>query len=111
MFRSKLIVFGASAALMCSLAMGADKKKAGDAEKGKEVFQQCSVCHNADSAEKKMGPGLKDLFQHEKMNNGKKPTEANVREKVDEGGNGMPSYKEMLSDDEKNDLIAYLKTL
>jgi cytochrome c len=110
MLRSKLIVFGVSAALACSLAMGA-QKKAGDAEKGKEVFQQCGVCHNADSTEKKMGPGLKDLFQHEKMNNGKKPTEANVREKVDEGGNGMPSYKEMLSDDEKNDLIAYLKTL
>jgi hypothetical protein len=29
-----------SAALTCSLAIGADKKKAGDAEKGKEVFQQ-----------------------------------------------------------------------
>src|SRR5438093_1294456 len=77
---------------------------------GKEVFQQCGVCHNADSTEKKMGPGLKGLFQNEKMNNGKKPTEANVREKIDEGGNGMPSYKEMLSDEEKNDLIAYLKT-
>jgi cytochrome c len=83
----------------------------GDAEKGKEVFQQCAVCHNADSTDKKMGPGLKGLFSREKMNNGKKPTEATVREKVDEGGNGMPAYKEMLSDDEKDDLIAYLKTL
>src|ERR1041384_1900170 len=90
-------------------AYAADKK--GDPEKGKEVFQQCGVCHNADSTEKKMGPGLKGLFQNEKMNNGKKPTEANVRAKIDEGGNGMPSYKEMLSDEEKNDLIAYLKTL
>ena len=45
------------------------------------------------------------------MTNGKKPTEANVRAKIDEGGNGMPSYKEMLSDEEKTDLIAYLKTL
>ena len=109
MRRSKLIVLGLGFSLTCSLAMGADKK--GDAEKGKEVFQQCGVCHNADSTEKKMGPGLKGLFQNEKMNNGKKPTEANVRAKIDEGGNGMPSYKEMLSDDEKNDLIAYLKTL
>ena len=109
MRRSKLVVFGLGFSLMGSLAMGADKK--GDAEKGKEVFQQCGVCHNADSTEKKMGPGLKGLFQNEKMNNGKKPTEANVRAKIDEGGNGMPSYKEMLSDDEKNDLIAYLKTL
>ena len=109
MRRSKLIVLGLGFSLTCSLAMGADKK--GDAEKGKEVFQQCGVCHNADSTEKKMGPGLKGLFQNEKMNNGKKPTEANVRAKIDEGGNGMPSYKEMLSDEEKNDLIAYLKTL
>ena len=94
--------------------MGQGQKKgakAGDAAKGQEVFQQCSVCHNADSTEKKMGPGLKGLFQSEKMANGKKPTEANVRAQVDEGGNGMPAYKDMLSDVEKNDLIAYLKTL
>src|SRR6266581_2316952 len=109
MRRSKLVVFGLGFSLMGSLAMGADKK--GDPEKGKEVFQQCGVCHNADSAEKKMGPGLKGLFSNDKMNNGKKPTEANVRAKIDEGGNGMPSYKEMLSDEEKTDLIAYLKTL
>jgi cytochrome c len=83
----------------------------GDAEKGKEVFQQCAVCHNADSTEKKMGPGLKGLFSREKMTNGKKPTDENVLEKINEGGNGMPAYKEMLSDDEKDDLMAYLKTL
>jgi cytochrome c len=91
-----------------STAMWAAK---GNPEKGKEVFQQCSVCHNADSTEKKMGPGLKGLFKRDKLVNGKKPTEANVRAKIDEGGNGMPSYKDMLSDQEKDDLLAYLKTL
>jgi len=95
---------------MCSLPVFAGDKK-GDPDKGKETFQQCAVCHNADSTEKKMGPGLKGLFTREKMNNGKKPTETNVRAKIDEGGNGMPAYKEMLADDEKDDLIAYLKTL
>jgi len=109
MNRSTLVT-GMLAVALCSLpALAADKK--GDPEKGKETFQQCSVCHNADSTEKKMGPGLKGLFSRDKMNNGKKPTEANVRAKVDEGGNGMPAYKEMLSDEEKDDLIAYLKTL
>ena len=83
----------------------------GDATKGKEVFEQCAVCHNADSDEKKMGPGLKGLFKKDKLNNGKKPTEANVRAQIDDGGNGMPAYKDMLSDQEKDDLIAYLKTL
>src|ERR1043165_2023380 len=84
---------------------------AGDAAKGKAIFEQCSVCHNADSEERKMGPGLKGLFKREKLVNGKKPTEANVKAKVEEGGNGMPAYKDMLSDGEKDDLIAYLKTL
>jgi len=83
----------------------------GDPAKGKEVFEQCAVCHNADSAEKKMGPGLKGLFKHDKLVNGKKVTEATVREKIDEGGNGMPSYKDMLDDTQKDNLIAYLKTL
>jgi cytochrome c2 len=105
-------------ALSMTLALGASIASArpmhmqkGDAAKGKEVFEQCSVCHNADSTEKKMGPGLKGLFHKDKMTNGKKPTETNVRAKIDEGGNGMPSYKDMLSDQEKDDLIAYLKTL
>ena len=105
------MALGMGVALTCSLAVGAPQKKGGDPEKGKEVFQQCGVCHNSDSTEKKMGPGLKGLFQNEKLANGKKPTEANVREKIDEGGNGMPQYKDMLSDQEKDDLIAYLKTL
>src|SRR6266481_6738038 len=109
MRRSKLMILGLGFSLTCSLAMGADKK--GDPEKGKELFQQCGVCHNADSTEKKMGPGLKGLFSREKMNNGKKPTDATVRERIDEGGQGMPASKEMLSEEEKDDLIAYLKTL
>ena len=115
MLRSKLIVIAVGVAISGSLALGQGKKKndskGGDVAKGQEIFQQCGVCHNSDSNEKKMGPGLKGLFQAEKMTNGKKPTEANVRAKIDEGGNGMPAYKDMLSDAEKNDLIAYLKTL
>jgi cytochrome c2 len=83
----------------------------GDAAKGKEVFEQCAVCHNANSTEKKMGPGLKGLFKRDKLTNGKPVTEANVRAKINDGGNGMPAYKDMLSDQEKDNLIAYLKTL
>jgi mono/diheme cytochrome c family protein len=83
----------------------------GDAAKGKVVFEQCAVCHNADSDEKKMGPGLKGLFKKDKLVNGKKPSDATVLAKINEGGNGMPAYKDVLSDQEKTDLIEYLKTL
>lgn len=106
----KLPYFVTTAALAGSMMLLASAKKP-DAAKGKEVFEQCAVCHNADSTEKKMGPGLKGLFSRDKLTNGKKPTEANVLAKINEGGNGMPPYKEILSDDEKADLIAYLKTL
>lgn len=84
----------------------------GDAAKGKDVFEQCSVCHNADSTDVKIGPGLKGLFKKDKLSTTGKPvTDANVLEKINEGGNGMPSYKDILSDKEKADVIAYLKTL
>ena len=88
-----------------------DKAKPGDAAKGKDVFDQCSVCHNSDSEETKVGPGLKGLFKHPKLKNGKPVNEANVRAMINEGGNGMPSYADQLSDQDKNDVIAYLKTL
>jgi cytochrome c len=100
-----------------SLAMGlmlvnGMSLKAADAAKGKEVFEQCSVCHNADSDEKKMGPGLKGLFKKATLADGKtKVTEKSVQTKVDQGGNGMPGYEEMLSKDEKANLLSYLKTL
>jgi cytochrome c2 len=83
----------------------------GDPAKGKEVFEQCAMCHNADSAEKKMGPGLKGLFKKDKLGDGKKASEANIRSRIDDGGNGMPPYKDVLDDQQKEDLIAYLKTL
>ena len=83
----------------------------GDPEKGKTVFGQCAICHNPAGTEKKMGPGLKGLFKKDKLSNGKKPTEANVRARIDDGGDGMPAYKDVLGDQEKDDLIAYLKTL
>ena len=80
---------------------------AGDPEKGKSVFEDnCAVCHNADSDEKKMGPGLKGLFKKAKLKNGKAPTEANVKAIINAGGNGMPAYADMLSDDERADVLA-----
>ncbi len=91
--------------------MGAALLWAGEPAKGKEIFEQCAVCHNADSAEKKVGPGLKGLFKRAKLQNGKKVTESNVRSQIDAGGNGMPAYKEMLTDQERDHLLAYLKTL
>jgi len=112
--RNWMVGCASGAVLVAGLTAGLsaqDKAKPGDAAKGKDVFDQCSVCHNADSTETKVGPGLKGLFKMDKLVNGKPVTEANVREIINAGGNGMPSYADQLSDQDKNDVIAYLKTL
>jgi mono/diheme cytochrome c family protein len=88
-----------------------EKKEAGDAAKGKEMFEQCAVCHNVEGDEKKMGPSLAGLFKRDKLKNGQKVTDANVKKIINEGGNGMPAYADMLSDEEKAHVLAYLKTL
>ncbi|MDX2151152.1 MAG: c-type cytochrome [Bryobacteraceae bacterium] len=106
---SKLVALLGVGALAATLGIAQDKK--GDAVKGKEVFEQCGVCHNADSNEKKMGPGLKGLYKKGKLANGKKVTDESVMAIINQGGNGMPAYEEMLTPEERAHVLAYLKTL
>jgi mono/diheme cytochrome c family protein len=85
---------------------------AADAKKGKSNFDDnCSVCHNADSTDQKVGPGLKGLFKHDKLANGKAVNDANVTTMINEGGNGMPPFADALTKAEKDDIVAYLKSL
>jgi cytochrome c len=104
--KTSLIAVGAMGFLMAAQAFGAD------AAKGKSTFEDsCSVCHNADSTERKMGPGLKGLFKHDKLANGKAVNEGNVTGMINEGGNGMPPFADVLTKAEKDDIVAFLKTL
>jgi hypothetical protein len=56
-----------------------------------------------------VGPSLKGLFQRSELRNGKAVTEKNIRSRIEQGGDGMPAFSELLSDKEKIDLISYLK--
>jgi cytochrome c len=114
MFRNKSVVI--STFVLCvSFALGlaaAQKSEGkGDAAKGKETFEQCAVCHNVDTDEKKMGPSLKGLFKQKTLVNGKPVNDANVLAQINAGGNGMPAYADILSADEKANVLAYLHTL
>ena len=43
-------------------SFGQDKSSKSDVESGKKVFEsRCSECHNADSKEKKIGPGFQGV--------------------------------------------------
>lgn len=91
---------------------GAD---AGDPKKGKDIFEQnCDVCHNADSTDTKVGPGLKGLFKKDNLTSdpNKKVTDANVMDIINKGSPaGMPGFEDQLSAQQRADVLAYLKTL
>ncbi len=85
----------------------------GDASQGNELFdEQCAQCHNAYSEEVKKGPALKFLFLKDRLeSDGRTVTEANVWDKIEKGGNGMPPFRNAFSDKDKADLLAFLKKL
>lgn len=104
-----LIVAGLCASLGVYVALG--QSKSGDAAAGKDVFEgSCLDCHNADSNEKKEGPGLKGV-KDGKLPSGKKATHDIILGIVDAGGGGMPPFKDLLTEKEKEDVIAYVLTL
>ncbi|MBV8897610.1 MAG: c-type cytochrome [Acidobacteriaceae bacterium] len=109
----RVLAIAGSAIFCMTLAAGfsAGQKGKGDAAKGKEAFEQCAICHNVDSPEKKMGPSLQGLFKRKTMVNGKPVNDANVLAQINNGGNGMPAYADTLNADDKANLLAYLHTL
>ena len=102
-----------SVSMTVGLAAAAQSKaKTGDPAKGKEAVESnCTVCHNVDTDDKKMGPSLKGLFKRKTLVNGKPVNDANVLDQINNGGNGMPAYADQLSADDKANILAYLHTL
>lgn len=83
----------------------------GNVEAGKDLFEtKCSVCHNTDSKEKKIGPGLQGV-KDGKLPSGKDTTHENVMENLNKGGGGMPAFEKLLTDEEKADVVVYVLTL
>ena len=108
---SRVTVALASAALFVVGGAVADNPEGGDDAKGKEAFQQrCLVCHFEDSADKKIGPGLAGIKEGT-LPSGKEATLENVLENLNKGGNGMPAFEQMLSDEEKSNIVAYVLSL
>ncbi|RTZ96053.1 MAG: hypothetical protein DSY90_11770, partial [Deltaproteobacteria bacterium] len=79
---------------------------------GSMVFESnCSACHYTDRNEEMAGPGLKGLFQMEKLPvSGRIVSEENIRRQLSIPYKDMPDYAD-LSEDEVRALVAYLKTI
>ena len=103
-----------------SLAQQDQKSSSGDAAKGKIVFQEngCFLCHNADLDEVKRppAPSMKGLFKrppHQLVDGTehKEHTDAMIRKIVTEGTSSMNPRGAVLTEEELNDLMAYLHSL
>lgn len=85
---------------------------AGSIARGKDLFRaQCALCHASNSTETVKGPGLKGIMKKPVLPVSKRPaTSENVVIQMQQPYRDMPSFFH-LSDDEMNDIIAYLNTL
>ena len=122
--RNLLLLGIAVLALACAVvaqdppAQNAPKKSAshasgGSATKGKEVFEQkCTMCHFADSDQKKIGPGLKGIYKRGTFTvNGNKVTTESLTKWIENGDSQMPGMKDSLEPAQIKDVVAYVKTL
>ncbi len=70
------------------------------------------MCHFADKAEKKIGPGLKGIFKRGTFSvNGNKVTTESLTKWIEEGDSLMPGMKDSLDAVQIRDVVAYVKTL
>jgi cytochrome c2 len=80
--------------------------------RGNTLFnEKCSFCHNDKSTDTIVGPGLKGVLKNPKLPvSGKPATRDNIRMQLRKPFNLMPSF-DYLSEEEVEDVIAYLSTL
>ena len=83
-------------------------EKAGNAHAGEEVFQQrCMPCHSIVEGELRVGPSLYHVTRGPKV----RETPAQIRVILKNGRNKMPSFKDILTEQDTDNLIAYVKSL
>ena len=110
-FLTRMTVFTLGLLLPLTVFSTQDSKST-SADGGAIYKKNCNMCHFPDKADKKLGPGLKDLFKNKELPQSHKPvTEAIIREQIEKGSKAMPAFGKKLSAAEMDALMTYLKTL
>ena len=117
------ICVGALAGLLAmALACACDvERRKSDAElglnpqqsAGRKIYDSyCDRCHEPYSKRGKKGPGLKGVFQNKYLSlSGLPANDERVTDIVRLGRNEMPGYSQTLSQQDIQDLLAYMHTL
>ena len=74
-------------------------------------MSRCSSCHYANTEKGLNGPGLEGLFRKPYLPSGGAAKDDRVREVILRGRSMMPALGNTLSDQQMEDLMAYLHTL
>lgn len=79
---------------------------------GRGIFDaRCARCHEAYSSSDLQGPSLKGLFKKQYMSSGIPANDERVKELIRFGRSKMPAYGQILTQQQLDDLMAYLHTL
>lgn len=80
---------------------------------GRKIYDaECDRCHEPYSSRGKKGPSLKGVFQHKYLSlSGLPANDERITDIVRLGRNEMPAYGQKLSQQDVQDLLAYLHTL
>jgi len=90
---------------------------AANAELGEKIFnKRCKVCHNSLTAKRKIGPGLKGVFEREAISGIGTLTESRLHEWIQNPRSvkpktRMPKYGPMQDVEKRQAVIDFLKTL
>jgi len=111
----------ATGALLLSLIGCEAERRKSDAElglnpqqaSGRHIYDQyCDRCHAPYSSRGRKGPKLKGVFKHQYLSmSGMPANDDRVGDVIRLGRNKMEGFGQVLTQDQINDLLAYLHTL
>lgn len=79
---------------------------------GRRVFDRhCAMCHEAYSSRALRGPSLEGMFKKQFMPSGTPANDDRAREVIELGRSKMPAFARVLTQQQMDDLLAYLHTL
>lgn len=79
-------------------------------ERGRRLYEMhCEGCHDPANPSQRNGPSMVGLYQKPTMPSGIPARDDKVREVILDGRRMMPSYRNRLTEQQVDDMIAYLK--